>query len=73
MNKFFGDDSQKAVDPWVLDPSRMPRRLDLEVSEEVYEALEALSRRTGRSVRDLVEDFIYQWVTPPLPPQNDDS
>jgi len=49
----------------------MPRRLDLEVSEEVYEALEVLSRRTGRSIRDLVEDFIAQSITPPLPPLAD--
>jgi predicted DNA-binding protein len=46
----------------------MPRRLDLELSEEAYEALEMLSRRTGRSIRDLVEDLIAQSITPPLPP-----
>ena len=42
----------------------MPRRLDLDLSEEVYEALEALRKRTGRPIRDLVEDFIAQSVTP---------
>jgi hypothetical protein len=65
------DDPQKSVDAWKLDPSRMPRRLDLEVSEEVYEALEVLSRRTGRSIRDLVEDFIAQSIASPLPPLAD--
>ena len=67
------DDSQKALDAWKLDPSKMPMRLDLDLSEEVYDALEALSRRTGRPIRDLVEDFIAQSVTPPLPPQEEDS
>jgi hypothetical protein len=65
------DDPQEAVDAWKLDPSKMPRRLDLDLSEEVYKALEALSRRTGRPIRDLVEDFIMQSVTPPLPPQEE--
>ena len=67
------DDPQKAVGAWKLDPSMMPRRLDLYLSEEVYDALEALSRRTGRPIRDLVEDFIAQSVTPPLPPQEQSS
>ncbi len=46
----------------------MPRRLELELSEEAYAALELLSRRTGRSIRDLVEDVIAQSISPPLPP-----
>jgi hypothetical protein len=62
------DESQKSVDAWTLDPSRMPRRLELELSEEAYAALELLSRRTGRSIRDLVEDVISQSISPPLPP-----
>ena len=66
------DDPQKAVDDWKLDPCKMPRRLDLDLSDEVYEALEALTRRTGRPIRDLVEDFIAQSVTPPLPSQAED-
>jgi NTP pyrophosphatase (non-canonical NTP hydrolase) len=51
----------------------MPRRLDLDLSEEVYEALEALRKRTGRPIRDLVEDFIAQSVTPPLPLREEGS
>lgn len=43
----------------------MPRRLDLELSDEIYEALEALSRRTGRPISDLVEDLISQSIAPP--------
>ena len=51
----------------------MPKRLELDLSDEVYEALDALSRRTGRSIRDLVEDCIAQSVAPPLPPQQENS
>jgi hypothetical protein len=67
------DDPQKAVDTWKLDPSKMPRHLDLDLSEEAYEALEALSRRTGRPIRDLAADLIAQSVTPPLPMRDEDS
>ena len=67
------DDPQKAVDAWKLDPSKMPRRLDLDLSEEAYTELEALSRRTGRPIRDLVEDLIAQSATPPLPMRDEDS
>jgi hypothetical protein len=67
------DELQQSADPWKLDPTKLPRRLDLDLSDEVYEALEALSRRTGRPIRDLVEDFIAKAVTPPLPPQEEES
>lgn len=67
------DDLQKSVNAWKLDPSRMPRRLDLELSDTVYEALEQMSKRTGRPIRDLVEVLIAQSVTPPLPPQDEGS
>ena len=67
------DELQQSADRWKLDPTKLPRRLDLDLSDEVYEALEALSRRTGRPIRDLVEDFIAQSVTPPLPPQEQSS
>ena len=51
----------------------MPRRLDLELSEEVYQALQLLSGRTGRSIRDLAQDFIAQAITPPVPPLSQSS
>jgi predicted DNA-binding protein len=44
--------------PWNVDPARLPKRIDLELSAEVYERLEDLSRRTGRSIRDLAEEMI---------------
>lgn len=45
---------------WNVDPARLPKRIDLELSAEVYERLEDLSRRTGRSIRDLAEEMIYR-------------
>jgi len=38
----------------------MPRRLDLELSEEVYLVLEVLSGRTVCSIRDLVQHFLLR-------------
>lgn len=51
----------------------MPRRLDLELSDETYEALESLSRRTGRPIRDLIEALIAQSISSPLPPQDENQ
>ena len=65
------DDPAKSIGDWKLDPSRMPRRLDLDLRVEVYTALEAWSQRTGRPICDLAEDLIAQAVTPPLPPQQE--
>ena len=45
---------------WCLDPSIMPQRLDIEVSDHVYECLQRLSEQAGLSVRDLVEHLISQ-------------
>jgi hypothetical protein len=45
--------------------------LDLDLSEEVYAALEAWRQRMGRPICDLAEDLNAQAVTPPLPPQQE--
>jgi hypothetical protein len=45
--------------------------LDLDLSEEVYAALEAWRQRMGRPICDLAEDLNAQSVTPPLPPQQE--
>jgi hypothetical protein len=45
--------------------------LDLDLSEEVYAALEAWRQRTGRPICDLAVDLIAQAVTPPLPSQQE--
>ncbi len=45
---------------WCLDPSKLPQRLDFEVSDLTYECLERLSAKVGISVRDLAERLISQ-------------
>ena len=45
---------------WHLDPSRFPKRLDLELSDTALRHLQAISERTGRSVRELAEHFLSQ-------------
>jgi hypothetical protein len=53
-------DSGLSTDPWRLDPARLPKRLDLEVSDEVYAQLQSMSERTGRSISDLVGEILQQ-------------
>ena len=48
---------------WYLDPSKLPQRLDFEVSDHVYECLQRLSAKAGISVRDLAEHLISQSVS----------
>ena len=45
---------------WRIDPSKLPRRLDLEVSDHTYKCLLRLSGEAGVSVRDLAERLISQ-------------
>jgi predicted transcriptional regulator len=49
---------------WRLDASKLPQRLDLEISDRAYERLQRLASRTGRSVRDLAADLIAQSFSP---------
>lgn len=51
-----------ALNPWRLDPSRFPQRVDLELSGDAMECLELLSARTGRPVRDIAADLLCQAV-----------
>ena len=48
---------------WYLDRSKLPQRLDLEVSDHAYECLQRLSAKAGLSVRDLAERLISQSVS----------
>ena len=47
---------------WCLDPSKLPQRLDFEVSDDAYECLQRLSAKAGISVRDLAERLISQSI-----------
>ena len=48
---------------WCLDPSKLPQRLDLEVSDHAYACLQRLSAKVGLPVRDLAERLISQSVS----------
>lgn len=50
------------TDGYRLDPSRFPKRLDLELSEPAMVALECLSARTGRSMSDLAADLLSMAI-----------
>jgi hypothetical protein len=45
---------------WVLDPRKFPRRIELELSPELIERLEVLSRRSGLSVSELIVQMLAQ-------------
>ena len=45
---------------WRLDPSRFPKRLDLDLSARVLDHLDRLSAKTGRSVSELASDLLSQ-------------
>jgi hypothetical protein len=48
---------------WCLDPSKLPQRLDFEVSDDAYECLQRLSAKAGISIRDLAERLISQSIS----------
>jgi len=56
-------DRPMPTDPFRLDPDKFPKRLDLDLSEEVYERLLALSRKSGRSIQEIVEQILCASVT----------
>lgn len=47
-----------------LDPSKFPKRVDLELSEELMQHLEAMAARSGRSINDLITDLLSRQVDP---------
>ena len=47
-------------DRYQLNPDNFPRRLDLEVSEEVLAYLQRISDRTGRSINEIAAAIIAQ-------------
>ncbi len=49
-------------DRYQLNPDNFPRRIDLEVSEEVLAYLQRISDRTGRSINEIAAAIIAQSV-----------
>ena len=54
-----------------LDPKDFPRRIDLEVPEEVLEYLQRISDRTGRSVSEIAAAIVVQGAEVFAPEQFD--
>jgi hypothetical protein len=47
-------------DRYQFNPDNFPRRIDLEVSEEVLAYLQRISDRTGRSIHEIAAAIIAQ-------------
>jgi hypothetical protein len=55
-------DHNNNSDRYQLNPDEFPRRIDLEVSEEVLAYLQRISDRTGRSINEIAAAIIAQSV-----------
>ena len=55
-------DRPMQTDPFRLDPYRFPRRLDLDLSEEVYGRLLAISQESGRTVQEIAAEILRSCV-----------
>ena len=55
-------DHNNNSDRYQLNPDDFPRRLDLEISEEVLAHLQRISDRTGRSINEIAAAIIAQSV-----------
>lgn len=53
-------DDLNSIDPFRLDPKYFPKRIDLEVPEEVLAYLQRISDRTGRSISEIAAALIVQ-------------
>jgi hypothetical protein len=42
----------------LADPLRLPQRLELEIKPELYERIEELSIRSGRSIPEIIQGLI---------------
>ena len=55
-------DHNNNSDRYQLNPDNFPRRIDLEISEEVLAYLQRISDRTGRSINEIAAAIIAQSV-----------
>ena len=49
-------------DPYRLDPRQFPRRIELELSEEILEAMQKLANATGRSISEIATDILSRDI-----------
>jgi hypothetical protein len=55
-------DESKDVSRFRLDPKDFPKRIDLEVPEEVLGYLQRISDRSGRSISEIAAALVVQGV-----------
>ena len=55
-------DESKDVSRFRLNPKNFPKRIDLEVPEEVLAYLQRISDRTGRSISEIAAAMVVQGV-----------
>ena len=53
-------DESKDVSRFRLDPKNFPRRIDVEVPEDVLAYLQRISDRTGRSISEIAAAIVVQ-------------
>ena len=53
-------DESKDVSRFRLDPKNFPRRIDVEVPEDVLAYLQRISDRTGRSISEIATAIVVQ-------------
>ena len=66
-------DQGSTSDPWRLDPAKFPQRVDLELTDEVYAVLVAISERTGRSIAEVAAEILSRDIHLHCPPPPQDG
>ena len=55
---------------WELDPSKFPKKLNLELSAQAMAQLRTTAQRTGRSEDELILEILDQALQRPQPSEN---
>ena len=51
-------------DRFSIDPAKLPRQLDVELSEAVFEQLNKIVAETGRSIDELILEILDSHLPP---------
>jgi hypothetical protein len=49
----------------ILDPKQFPKRIELELPEEVFEAMQKAADETGRSISEIATDILSRATKDP--------
>jgi len=50
----------------ILDPKQFPKRIELELPEEVFEAMQKAADETGRSISEIATDSLSRATKAPI-------